>query len=343
MDGAVVYQAAPLGPHGVTVHTAGYAALARDLFQFEITGQVPDGLSNHVHSSRVAQAKWYRKILVAWKNSQPPPSNAQEASQLVIRALQGHLKADVEGFLSFYGLPPSPSSSVAVPPPMVVVPAPAALYPQVAITTVPWPQGVQYELCTLPVDSHAAVDGDTLIVYVDATNDAREAAAVPLPVQAAVSNRRVARQQRDYDRADAYQKEIKQAGYRVVDAKNGSNEVLARKYRIRLRGVDAPENSMPFGHEAKAMLQSLVDGHSLRLFVYGVDQYGRLVADVHCSHGFVQEILLRNGGCWHYVAFDKREEFSKWEIEARTKRCGLWLDNNPHKPWEYRKENPRSS
>lgn len=335
LGGAVVYQSAPLGPHGVNIESVGYAALARDLFQFEIMGQVPDGLSEYVQSSIVAQAKWYKKLLTAWKASQPPPRNAKEAAELVIQALQGHLKVDVEGLLSFYGLPPSPTSSVAVP-------GPAALYPQATIATVPWPQGVQYELHTLPAESHAAVDGDTLIVYVDASNDAREAAAVPLPVQIAVSSRREARQQRDFKTADSLQKQIKKAGYKMIDAKNGSAEVFARQYRVRLRGVDAPENSMPFGPEAKAMLQSLVDGQPLHLFVYDVDQYGRLVADVHCHRGFVQEILLKNGGCWHYVAYDKRQEFAKWEAEACSRRLGLWEDGNPTKPWEYRKANPRS-
>ena len=54
------------------------------------------------------------------------------------------------------------------------------------------------------------------------------------------------------------------------------------------RGVDAPENSQPYGLESKAMLKSIVDGIPLRLRVYNVDQYGRLVADVHCARGFVQ-------------------------------------------------------
>ena len=45
---------------------------------------------------------------------------------------------------------------------------------------------------------------------------------------------------------------------------------------------------MPYGLEAKSMLQKIVGGNPLRLRVYDVDQYGRLVADVHCSQGFVQ-------------------------------------------------------
>ncbi|MCO5606972.1 hypothetical protein L7F22_061163 [Adiantum nelumboides] len=328
-------------PCGVSIDTVGYTALARDLFGFEITGQVPDELGSHVPSSREAQASWYRKLLMAWKNSQPPPSNAQEASQLVSKVLQGVLKVDVEGLLSFYGLSPSTSSSVAVPLSNVVVPAPAALYPQVAVTFAPWPQGVQYELHTLPVESGAAVDGDTVTVYVDTNNDAREAAAVPLPVQAAMSNWRVLRRQRDYKAVDACQAQISLAGYRVIDAINGSIEILARKYTVRLRGVKAPENSMPFGPEAKDMLQGLVNGQLLRLLVYDIDQYGRLVSDVYCEHGFVQEILLKNGGCWHYIAFDNREEFFEWEAEARSKQSGLWATYDPNKLREY--EDPRNS
>lgn len=342
VGGAVAYQAAPLGPHGVSVESVGYAALARDLFQYEITGQVLAGLSKYVQSARATQAIWYKKLLTAWKSSQPPPRNAKEASELVMQALQDHAKVDVEGILSFYGLPPSPAASVAVPAPAVVIPAPAALYPQVAITTGPWPKGVQYELHTLPVENNATVDGDTLIVYVDASNDAREAAAVPLPVHSAVSSRREARKLRDFKTADALQKQINKAGYKVIDVKYGSGEVLARKYRVRLRGIDAPENSMPFGPEAKAMLQSLVDGQSLHLLVYVVDQYGRLVADAYSHGAFIQEIVLKNGGCWHYVAYDKRQEFATWEAEARSRRLGLWEAGNPTKPWEYRKANPRN-
>lgn len=47
-----------LGPHGVSAATVGVSALARDLFNFEITSNVPDGLSSHVISSRKAQANW---------------------------------------------------------------------------------------------------------------------------------------------------------------------------------------------------------------------------------------------------------------------------------------------
>ena len=59
---------------------------------------------------------------------------------------------------------------------------------------------------------------------------------------------------------------------------------------------------MPYGLEAKAMLQKIVDGKPLRLRVYDVDQYGRLVADVHCERGFVQ-VCQRREDYWIRFAF----------------------------------------
>ncbi len=52
-----------------------------------------------VNDQRCDQKMWhyrYRKILSAWKSTNPPPTNAAEASCLVLRALQGHRKTDVQ-------------------------------------------------------------------------------------------------------------------------------------------------------------------------------------------------------------------------------------------------------
>jgi hypothetical protein len=199
--------------HGVTVHTAGFAALARDLFQFEITSQVPDGLSQYVQGAKATQAVWYRKILSAWKSTNPPPTNAAEASCLVLRALQGHRKTDVQGLLSFYDLIPVDATTVVVPLTAVTVTAPTARYPHVAIVA-GGSQGLKYEIQTLPVDSQSVADGDTVTVYVDVMKDAREKAAVPQAVIEAVRKRRTAQLRHDLAMADALQTQIKQAGYK---------------------------------------------------------------------------------------------------------------------------------
>ncbi|KZV43300.1 hypothetical protein F511_09283 [Dorcoceras hygrometricum] len=305
------------GYHGVTAATVGVSALAQDLYHFEITSQVPQGLGKHVVSSKKAQANWYRKLSVAWRETKPPPRTPEEASRLVILTLKGHQKADVEGLLTFYGLP-----------------LPHILVELTSVTPPSRPQGLKFELYTLPVDAKAVADGDTINAYVS-TTDQRESAVVPREVQVAAVQRAKVRAQKNYDKADELHRKIIDLGYRVILVQN--QEVLARKYRIRLRGIDAPEIKMDHGQRAKEELVNIVQGKCLRVLVFDEDRYGRFVADVYCNGIFVQEAMLKKGLAWHYKAYDQRPELDKWEIEARAKRVGLWASSNPQMPWEWRK------
>ncbi|XP_047321989.1 staphylococcal-like nuclease CAN2 [Impatiens glandulifera] len=306
-----------LGPHGVSATTVGISALAHDLLNFETTSQVPQALSKHVVSSKRAQSNWYKKLLEAWRNAKPPPKTPEEASRLIIATLKRHQKADVEGLLAFYGLP-----------------LPHTLVEQTVGVPTHRPEGLKFELQTLPVDGRAVADGDTITVYVN-TTDPRESASIPNEVQIAAVHRSEARSCRDYTRADELHQQIINAGYRFISIEN--EEILARKYRIRLRGIDAPESAMPYGKEAKDELLKLVQGKCVDIFVFDQDRYGRLVGDIYCNGKFVQETMLKKGMAWHYKAYDRRPELDKWERDARAKRVGLWASSNPEMPWEWRK------
>ncbi|KAI3508447.1 hypothetical protein L1887_23455 [Cichorium endivia] len=187
--------------------------------------------------------------------------------------------------------------------------------------------GLKFELHTLPW-IRAVADGDGVTVYVS-TSD------VPQDIQMAAVGRTEARAQRNYARADALRTQIKDAGYGVLHIDN--EEILARKYRIRLRGIDAPENEMPYGKEAKDELVKIIGGRCLRILIFYEDQYGRFVGDMYCNDIFVQESMLKKGLAWHYRAYDKRPEFAKWEKSARAKRIGLWASSNPEMPWKWRR------
>ncbi|KMT18853.1 hypothetical protein BVRB_2g029580 isoform A [Beta vulgaris subsp. vulgaris] len=307
-----------LGPHGVSAQNVGVSALAHDILHFEVTSQVPEGLSKHVVSSKKAQSNWYKKLLQAWKQAKPPPRTPEETARLVIETLKRHQKADVEGLLAFYGLP-LPHTLVEL-----STGAPSTL-----------PNGVKYELHTLPVDVKAVADGDTITVYVS-TTDPRESSSVPKEVQLAAIQRSKARAERNYPKADALHKKITDQNYRVINIQN--EEILAKKYRIRLRGIDAPESAMPYGKQAKEELANLVQGKCVRILVYEQDRYGRYVGDVYCNDIFAQEVMLKKGLAWHYTAYDRRTELANWEKEARAKRVGLWASKNPEEPWEWRKD-----
>ncbi|KAJ0978337.1 hypothetical protein J5N97_013811 [Dioscorea zingiberensis] len=299
------HESQPQAPPGVS---PGVSALVHDLLHFDVTSQVPEELGQHVVSSKKAQANWYKKLLEAWRDAKPPPRTPEEASRLVIQTLRGHKKADVEGLLAFYGLP-----------------GPQFL-----------PEISKYEFQTLPVDPKAVADGDTITVYVDISSP-RESGIVPREVHEAAIERDRARAAMNYKEADALQKIMVAAGYRVINLPNGE-EILARKYRIRLRGIDAPEGAMPYGKEAKEELVKMVQGKTLKISVYGDDRYGRCVGDIYCNGVYVQEQMLRRGCAWHYAAYDQRPELAKWEAEARKAHRGLWATPNPEKPWDWRKE-----
>ncbi|KAJ4779958.1 Ca(2+)-dependent nuclease family protein [Rhynchospora pubera] len=300
-------------PQFASPAAAGLAALGHHLLNFETTSQVPEGLSQYVSVSKKTQAKWYAKILATWKESNPPPRTPEEAASLVARALQ--VQGDVlAGFLQFYSLPfPQIQTQVSGPS--------------------SWPEGVQFELHTLPVDAKLVGDGDGMTVHVN-TADPRESSVVPIEVHEAVIERRQARAVKDYTRADALQKLIKDAGYRVHD----KEEILAREYRIRLRGIDAPEMNMEYGQESKDALTKLIQGKPLTIHVYEEDGYGRLVGDVYCNGVFVQEKLLRKGCAWHYEKFDNRPSFAQWHREAQNAGRGLWAYPNPVAPWTFKWE-----
>ncbi|EFH47748.1 hypothetical protein ARALYDRAFT_909137 [Arabidopsis lyrata subsp. lyrata] len=69
--------------------------------------------------------------------------------------------------------------------------------------------------------------------------------------------------------------------------------------------IDSPESKMSYGKEAHDELLNMVEGKCLKMLVYTEDRYGRRVGDIYCNGKFVQEVMLKKGLVWHYVAYDK--------------------------------------
>ncbi|KAK7857913.1 staphylococcal-like nuclease can2 [Quercus suber] len=62
---------------------------------------------------------------------------------------------------------------------------------------------------------------------------------------------------------------------------------VSNSTKLLNRGIDAPENAMPYGKEAKEELTKIVQGQSLRVLVYGEDQYERYVLFLSTLVSFV--------------------------------------------------------
>jgi len=110
------------------------------------------------------------------------------------------------------------------------------------------------------------------------------------------------------------------------------------QHKIRLAGIDAPEKTQAFGTQARNALASAVFRQTVRVDVTDTDRYGREVGRVYCAGRFINADLVRAGFAWRYTQFDRTGEFAPLEADARRHRRGLWADNHPIPPWEFRRE-----
>ncbi|EOY03494.1 Uncharacterized protein TCM_018584 [Theobroma cacao] len=129
------------------------------------------------------------------------------------------------------------------------------------------------------------LDGDGINVYVSIGHPL-ESSIVPEDVFLAAIEICKARARRNFGKANDLCQKTRQVGYRLINHEN--KRILACKYRFRLKGIDAPENDMPYGKEAKEKLIKLVHGKQLMILVYDMDRYG--------CYGFGHHQILTSHG-----------------------------------------------
>jgi len=86
-----------------------------------------------------------------------------------------------------------------------------------------------------------------------------------------------------------------------------------------LSDIDCPEKGQAYGTRAKQAASELVYGKEVTLQTYGLDKYGRTLADVLLPDGTnVHQELVKQGWCWwfrKYVPWSTTLE--RLEVEAR--------------------------
>ena len=77
----------------------------------------------------------------------------------------------------------------------------------------------------------------------------------------------------------------------------------------------------------------------MSLRVLDTDRYGRIVAELVLKHGPVlNHEIARAGLAWWFGRYAPNDrELETLEREARNPRRGLWGDDAPVPPWEYRR------
>ncbi len=128
---------------------------------------------------------------------------------------------------------------------------------------------------------------------------------------------------------------------RCVGVKDGDTIVVVldgQQVTIRLAEVDCPEKSQAYGQRAKQYTSGLCFGKEVSIVEKNKDRYGRTIAIVYVDDTTVlNKELVKAGMAWRYVQYSEDPVYGELEDEARNAHRGLWADENPEAPWEFRK------
>lgn len=141
------------------------------------------------------------------------------------------------------------------------------------------------------------------------------------------------------------QAELKTVNGEVVQVQDGDTLTVKterdRLHKVRLADIDAPEMGQPFGKPAQRLATDLALGKIVRVNYTYKDKYNRLIGELFLPDGkLMNEEMLKAGLAWHYrVKYPHSSFLEKLEFKAGQKHLGLWIQEAPIPPWEFRREN----
>ena len=109
--------------------------------------------------------------------------------------------------------------------------------------------------------------------------------------------------------------------------------------KLRLAEIDCPESGQAFGKNAKLFTSDVVFGKMICFEQTDVDQYNRIVAKIYYDENtkYLSEEIIKAGMGWWYYRYSDDEHLGELQDEAEKQKLGLWYDDEPTPPWEYRK------
>jgi micrococcal nuclease len=104
---------------------------------------------------------------------------------------------------------------------------------------------------------------------------------------------------------------------------------------VRMNGIDAPEKNQPYGKESGDFLRKFLN-KQCKVIKHSIDRYGRTIGDLYIDNTWINLESIRMGLSWHYKKYSKDKILSSAEDSARGIKVGLWKEECPIAPWEWR-------
>lgn len=116
-------------------------------------------------------------------------------------------------------------------------------------------------------------------------------------------------------------------------------------HKVRILGIDAPESAQEYGLQARQALENFFrSADNIRVVCKEKDRYGRdlcQVFGVRKKQEFnIAKEMVCGGHAWAYRTKNTPADpnLLLCEESARRNGIGLWQNENPTPPWEWRKE-----
>ena len=125
---------------------------------------------------------------------------------------------------------------------------------------------------------------------------------------------------------------------KVVSVHDGDTVTVlqdARQIKVRLYGIDAPELKQPYGKKSRQFLANLIAGKVVEVNENGKDRYKRTIGTIYLDGKDINAQMVEAGYAWAYRKFSKK--YAPQESGAKYQKLGLWRDEEPVPPWEWRK------
>jgi micrococcal nuclease len=121
------------------------------------------------------------------------------------------------------------------------------------------------------------------------------------------------------------------------------------RLRIRMFGIDAPETpkgnkfpGQPFGQDAEVYLRQLVEGKRVKVEIYQVDRYKRLLSTIFLDGKDINLAMIEAGLAEVYRGPESgnpyKPQYQAVEETARSVKKGMWVQGDTYEsPRAYRK------
>jgi micrococcal nuclease len=116
--------------------------------------------------------------------------------------------------------------------------------------------------------------------------------------------------------------------------------------KVRFYGADTPETewkgkwpAQPFSEEAKAFTINKLSNQLVTIDFNGEGTYSRCVGEIFLNSESLSLALINEGYAWWYNRYaPDRNDLKQAQENAKENKNGLWADNDPQAPWDFRKQ-----